>query len=97
MFKVLDWRGINSIFFLFLHENICCGYSLEVPQRGSSNLSQKHMFLRRNNKNVRIFWLKPKTPDIFFISPQNQLFYEKKKKKKKNKYEKSLFVVCKFH
>ena len=25
------------IFFLFLHEKICCGYSLEVPQRGASN------------------------------------------------------------
>ena len=27
-----DKRGIHIIFFLFLHENICCGYSLEVPQ-----------------------------------------------------------------
>ena len=25
------------IFFLFVHENICCGYSLEVPHRGTSN------------------------------------------------------------
>ena len=24
-------------FFLFLHENICCGYSLEAPHRGISN------------------------------------------------------------
>ena len=23
--------------FLFLYENICCGYSLEVPQRGATN------------------------------------------------------------
>ena len=23
--------GIHIIFFLFLDENICCGYSLEVP------------------------------------------------------------------
>ena len=23
--------GIQIIFFLFLHENICCGFSLEVP------------------------------------------------------------------
>ena len=29
------WKGL--IFFLFLHENICCGYSLEAPQRGVSN------------------------------------------------------------
>ena len=25
------------IFFLFLHENIHCGYSLEVPHQGASN------------------------------------------------------------
>ena len=25
------------IFFLFLHENIYCGYSLKVPQGGTSN------------------------------------------------------------
>ena len=29
--------GIGLIFFLFLHENICCGYSLEAPRRGASN------------------------------------------------------------
>ena len=28
-----DWTGIN----LFLHKNICCGYSLEAPQKGTSN------------------------------------------------------------
>ena len=27
-----DKRGIHIIFFLFLHENICCGYSLEAPR-----------------------------------------------------------------
>ena len=26
-----DKRGIHIIVFLFLDENICCGYSLEVP------------------------------------------------------------------
>ena len=28
-----DKRGVRKLFFLFLHENICCGYSLEVPQK----------------------------------------------------------------
>ena len=28
---VPDKRGILIILFLFLHENICCGNSLEVP------------------------------------------------------------------
>ena len=35
---VTDKRGACiHIFFLFLHENICCGYSLEVPHWGASN------------------------------------------------------------
>ena len=32
-----DKRVIHIIFFLFLHENICCGYSLEAPRQGASN------------------------------------------------------------
>ena len=31
-------------FFLFLHKNICCGYSLEVPHQGASNEYPQHMF-----------------------------------------------------
>ena len=27
------------------HENICCGYSLELPRRGHSNEYPQHMFL----------------------------------------------------
>ena len=46
-----DKRGIHIIFFLFLHENICCGYSLEVPQRGASNVYPQHMFSWRNKKD----------------------------------------------
>ena len=26
------------ILFLFLHENICCGYSLELPQQNTSDI-----------------------------------------------------------
>ena len=25
-----DKKGIEKVFFLFLHENICCGYALEA-------------------------------------------------------------------
>ena len=35
--KAPDKRGIHILFFLFFHENICCGYSLEVPRCGASN------------------------------------------------------------
>ena len=31
------WEVSREIFFLFLCENICCWYSLEVPQWGTSN------------------------------------------------------------
>ena len=32
------------IFFLFLHENLCCGYSLEAPQWGASDDYHKICF-----------------------------------------------------
>ena len=43
--------------FLFLHENICCGYSLEAPRRGASNEYPQHTFLWRNKKNI--MWITP--------------------------------------
>ena len=42
------------IFFLFLHKNICCGYSLEVPRQGTSKEYLQHMFLWRNKKNISL-------------------------------------------
>ena len=33
------------IFFLFLHENICCGYSLEVPSQHTFSWSLQHSFM----------------------------------------------------
>ena len=35
----------------------CCGYSLKVPQRGTSNVYPQHTFSWRNKKNVSIFRL----------------------------------------
>ena len=32
------------LFFLFLHQNIDCGYSLEPPRRGGSNAYPQSMF-----------------------------------------------------
>ena len=43
------------IFFLFLNENLCCGYLLEAPLRGASNENQQHMFSLRNKKRYRHF------------------------------------------
>ena len=46
-------EGQGLIFFLFLHENIIyCGYSLEVPQWGTSDEYPQHMFSWRNKKNI---------------------------------------------
>ena len=40
------------IFFLNLHENICCGYSLEVPHRGTSKEYPQYMLSWRNKQNI---------------------------------------------
>ena len=45
------------ISFLFPNKNICCGYSLEVPQWGASNEYPQHMFSLRNKKNI--MWIPP--------------------------------------
>ena len=42
---------ILGYFFLFLHKNICCGYSLEAPRQGASNEYPQHMFSWRNGEN----------------------------------------------
>ena len=31
--------------FLYLHKNICCGYSLEAPQQGTSIKYPQHVFI----------------------------------------------------
>ena len=36
--------GIREMFLLFLHKNICCGYSLEPPYQGTSNEKSQHTF-----------------------------------------------------
>ena len=33
----LDKMANAVTIFLYLHENLCCGYSLEAPQQGASN------------------------------------------------------------
>ena len=52
--------GIHIIFFLFLHKNICCGYSLEAPCWGASNEYPQHMFSWRNKKHISTFLMKKK-------------------------------------
>ena len=53
----INKRGILIIFFLFLNENICCGYSLEAPPQGASNDYPEHKFSWRNKKTISTFRL----------------------------------------
>ena len=52
--------GFTGVYIIFLisAQNIDCGYSLEPTQRGGSNEYPQSMFLSRNMKNIRLFYLK---------------------------------------
>ena len=49
--RVRNWKW----FFLFLNQNICCGYSKELSQWDSSFEHPKHMFKMRGKKIITIF------------------------------------------
>ena len=50
------FNRIVFIIYLYLHENICCGYSLEAPRWGASNEYPQLMYFLRN-KNIFIGFL----------------------------------------
>ena len=49
--KMKIFRLKILIFFIYLLQNIECGYPLEPPRRGGSNEYPQSMFLSRNKKN----------------------------------------------
>ena len=49
----LGYTGVN-LFFLFLIQNIDCGYTLEPPLRGGSNVPTINI-LRKNIKTSKLF------------------------------------------
>ena len=51
------------IFFYISAQNIDCGYSLEPPRRGGSNVYPQSMFLRRNKENN----VYPCKPQFYYI------------------------------
>ena len=53
----LGYAGVY-LFFLFLLQNIDCGYTLEPPRRGGSNEYPQSMFWSKNKKNIRNFLMK---------------------------------------
>ena len=50
-------RG-SLVFLILAGSYICCGYSLEVPQRGTSYEYPQHTFSYRNKKNIGTFQMK---------------------------------------
>ena len=56
------------LFFLFLLQNIDCGYSLEPPQRGGSNVYPQSV-LSKSKKNIQFF------PGKFFIFTTKKFLY----------------------
>ena len=42
------------IFFLFIHESICCWYSLEMPLQAIYNEYTQHMFSWKNKKQFHL-------------------------------------------
>ena len=57
-FKILVrtlYMYTRGIFFLFLYENICCGYTLEAPQQGAFNEYHNICFCGEIRKNINIF------------------------------------------
>ena len=57
-------KGI--LFFLFLLQNIDCGYSLELPRRGDSNVYPQSMFLAKKKKKKKKY-LKISTEKFIFF------------------------------
>ena len=47
LFYARDKMVSGKYFFLFLHQNVCCGYSLEAPQWVPSNEHPQHVFTEK--------------------------------------------------
>ena len=60
-----EWKfsDKNSDLFHISAQNIYCGYSLELPQQGSSNEYPQSQFLSRNKKNN----VYPCKPQFYYI------------------------------
>ena len=64
-FTIKNWNFLDkkSNIFHISAQNIDCGYSFELPRRGSSNEYPQSMFLSRNKKNN----VYPCKPQFYYI------------------------------
>ena len=63
------WHQVNCLSDAILHQNVCCGYSLESPQRGDSNEYPQHTFLWRNKQIYPLIFTKY-PPYVFHRNPK---------------------------
>ena len=56
--EAFSYKSVFQIFFLFLNQNICCGYSIDPPQCDSSFEYPKHMLKLIGKKKNYNFMLK---------------------------------------
>ena len=56
MLQITYFSTEKSWYFSYFSTKTCCGYSLEVPQRGTSNEYPQRTFLWRSKKNM---WIHP--------------------------------------
>ena len=62
-------KQIFRVIFLFYHEIVCCGYSLESPLRGDSNEYTQHTIFMKKIKKIPKLSLFASWPGIM-INPQ---------------------------
>ena len=60
---------IEGHFLLFLHKNIRCGYSLELPRRGDSNEYPQHILMCTHNI---VIWRTIENYPLIIIKPTRQ-------------------------
>ena len=61
----LAGEAMGSQTKLFLISNVCCRYTLEAPQRGTSNKYPQYMFLWRNKENNVLVEKKKKIQELW--------------------------------
>ena len=62
-----DKRGILFFYYYYFSTETCCGYLLEVPNRGTSNEYPQRFY--GDIRKLSSFWVKKKTPNTLNNTP----------------------------